>query len=77
MTQKIMTLREYINRASEEKKAIGHFNITNSDMLSGIISAAKEKNAPVIIGVSEGERDHMGIAQAVAIVKSYQKGKDG
>ena len=74
MTQKIMTLREYINRASEEKKAIGHFNITNSEMLSGIKKKKKEKNAPVIIGVSEGERDHMGIAQAVALVKSYRKG---
>ena len=67
-----MTYIETIKKAAEEKKAIGHFNISNLESLKGIMEAAKELNVPVIIGVSEGERDFIGIPQIVALVKSYK-----
>ena len=66
------SLREYIDEAREKGVSIGHFNISNLEALRGIFNAAKEKNLPVIIGVSEGERDFIGVKQAVALVKSLR-----
>ena len=63
-------MREYIAEAEEKKVAIGHFNISDSVGFWAVVNAAKKLNLPVIIGVSEGERDFIGIRQAVALVKS-------
>ena len=66
-------MKEYIFEAKEKKVAIGHFNISNLETLHGIFNAAKALNLPVIIGVSEGERDFIGVKQAVAVVKSFRE----
>lgn len=62
------TLREYIAEAEEKKVAIGHFNISDSLGFWAVINSAKKLNLPVIIGVSEGERDFIGIKQVKAMV---------
>ncbi|MDO8493271.1 MAG: class II fructose-bisphosphate aldolase [bacterium] len=67
-----MTLRETIKEAESKKIAIGHFNISTLDQLWSIYRAAKSLNVPVIIGVSEGERDFVGVRQAVLLVKSIR-----
>ena len=67
------TLREYISDFDKEGKAIGHFNISSLDALWGIFNAARNLDLPVIIGVSEGEEDYVGIEQAVALVKSLRE----
>jgi fructose-bisphosphate aldolase class II len=67
------SLREYIDEARDKGVALGHFNISNLEALRGIFNAAKEKNLPIIIGVSEGERDFIGVKQAVALVKSLRE----
>lgn len=67
------TLKEYIIEAKEKKVAIGHFNISNLEALKGIFEAARKLNLPVIIGVSEGERDFIGVKQAVTLVKSLRE----
>ncbi len=67
------TLREYVREAEEKKVAIGHFNISNLEGLWGVFRAAYSLNVPVIIGVSEGERDFMGVRQVKALVESLQK----
>lgn len=66
------TLREYVHEAMEKKVAIGHFNISNVEAFWGVVRAAKALDVPVIIGVSEGERDFLGIAQAKALVDSVR-----
>jgi fructose-bisphosphate aldolase, class II len=66
-------LKEIILEAESKKVAIGHFNISNTEGLWGVFNAAKSLNVPVIIGVSEGERDFIGVAQARALVDSLQK----
>ena len=66
-------LKEYILEAKKEKKAVGHFNISNLEGLKGIVSAARSLDLPVIIGVSEGERDFIGVKQAVALVRSLRE----
>lgn len=66
------SLREYVDEAREKGVAIGHFNISNLEALRGIFNAARERNLPIIIGVSEGERDFIGVKQIVALVKSLR-----
>lgn len=64
------TLVEYIKEAEEKAVAIGHFNISDSEGFKAVVEAAKELGVPVIIGVSEGERDFIGLEEAVALVKT-------
>lgn len=76
------TLRECLQEAVHAKTAIGHFNISNIDMLHGIlagratIAAETKQELPIIIGISEGERDWVGIAEAVAIIQMYRNEKN-
>lgn len=67
------SLREILNDARNKKQAVGHFNISTIEMLHGIVRSAVKCNAPVIIGVSEGERDFIGINEVVAFVNSLRK----
>jgi fructose-bisphosphate aldolase, class II len=66
------TLIECIKEAEEKKIAIGHFNISNLEGFWAVVNAAKKLEVPVIIGVSEGERDFMGVAQVKALVDSLR-----
>ncbi len=66
----ITNLRSCIEWAKENGVAIGHFNISNLETLRAIVTTAKELNVPVIIGVSEGERDAVGVSMARAMVAS-------
>ncbi len=66
------SLRECVMEAKSAGRAVGHFNISNLEGLWAIARAARELNVPVIIGVSEGERDFVGVKQAAALVKSLQ-----
>lgn len=66
------SLREYIHDAQVEKKAVGHFNFSNLEGLWAIAHAAKAVGVPVIVGVSEGEQEAVGLDQAVALVKTVR-----
>lgn len=70
------TLREYVADAQSKKVAIGHFNISNIEGLWGVFRAAQKLGVPVIIGVSEGERDFVGVRQAAALVRSLREQYD-
>ncbi len=67
------TLRQCLAEAVEGRWAIGHFNISNLETLWGIFRAARQRDLPVIIGVSEGERDFVGVRQVAALVKSLRE----
>jgi fructose-bisphosphate aldolase class II len=69
----MQTLKEVIYDAESRKVAVGHFNISNLEGLWAIFHAAKNLGVPVIIGLSEGERDFVGVRQAVALVKSIRE----
>lgn len=66
------TLDECIKEAEDKKKALGHFNISNLEMVWAIARIAKELETPVVIGVSEGERKFVGTKQIRAIVDSIR-----
>lgn len=69
----MISLRQVIKDAERKKVAVGHFNISTIDQLWAIYRAAKDLRVPVIIGVSEGERDFLGVRQAVALVQSIRE----
>jgi len=66
-------LRDYILEAHKNGVAIGHFNVSTIDGIWAVADAAQELKVPVIIGVSEGERDYVGVREVVAIVKSIRE----
>ncbi|MEK7192035.1 MAG: class II fructose-bisphosphate aldolase [Patescibacteria group bacterium] len=66
-------LREIIRKAENHGVAIGHFNISNLEMLKAIAETAAEFETPVIIGTSEGEREFIDVHEAVALVKGLQE----
>jgi ketose-bisphosphate aldolase len=67
------TLSQCIAVAHKKKVAIGHFNISNIEGFWAVIHGADKLGVPVIIGVSEGERDFIGIPQVVALIKTARK----
>ncbi len=62
------SLRHYIRQAEEKSVAIGHFNISDSEGFWAVVTAARALGVPVIIGVSEGERDFIGVEQVATMV---------
>lgn len=72
----MISYRDILKEAEEKKIAIGHFNISTVDALWGIFDAAKERNLPVLIGVSEGERDFIGIPEVVSLVRTIREEHD-
>src|SRR5258708_7290095 len=70
------TLREVLADADARRVAVGHFNISELAGLKGIFEAARELNLPVLIGVSEGEREFIGVKQAVAFIRSLRETYD-
>lgn len=67
------TLKETVLEAKDKGVAVGHFNISNMEAFHAVVETAKEMNVPVIIGLSEGERDFFGIHEAVALVKEKRE----
>ena len=66
------SLLDLLKQANEKKIAVGHFNISDIVALKAIFQAAQKLNLPVLIGVSEGEREFIGTSQAAALVSSLR-----
>lgn len=64
--------RELWQRSRAEKFAVGAFNVDNQETLIAILKAAKEKNAPVLVEVSQGEVDAIGLANLRDLVDNYK-----
>ncbi len=69
----MITLREAIKEAKSAKRAIGHFNISDSVGFWAVVRGAQKTGLPVIIGVSEGERDFIGLKALRALVDSVNQ----
>lgn len=67
------SLRDYVASARQNKVAIGHFNVSTLDGVFAVADAAQGLKLPVIVGVSEGERDYTGVRVIAAIVKSLRE----
>lgn len=67
------SLQQILTDADRQKTAVGHFNISDLVALKAAYSAARELNVPVLIGVSEGEREFIGVHEIAALVGSIRK----
>lgn len=56
----LVNLKIMLQKAKEGKYAVGQFNINNLEWTKAILTAAEEKQSPVILGVSEGAAKYMG-----------------
>ncbi len=65
-------LRDALVEADRTRVAIGHFNVSELTAVHAIVGAARALDVPVIIGVSEGERDFFGVEQVAAVVHSLR-----
>jgi fructose-bisphosphate aldolase class II len=70
------TLQQVLAEADDRHVAIGHFNISDLVALKAVYLAAKELSVPVLVGVSEGERDFIGVRQIAVLVRSIRE-QDG
>lgn len=67
------TLREVLHDAEARRVAVGHFNISDLIGLKAVFEAARTARTPVVIGVSEGERQFIGVRQVAALVASLRE----
>ena len=67
----MITLRERVAEFRSQGKALGHFNISDSNQLKAVADAAKESNVPVIVGLSEGEREFFPLEAARLLITMY------
>lgn len=72
MRQNCERARAAMQRARQQKFAIGAFNIDNQETLIAIAKAAKAKNAPVMVEVSQGEVDALGLENVRDMVDNYK-----
>ncbi|MCX6725293.1 MAG: class II fructose-bisphosphate aldolase [Candidatus Saccharibacteria bacterium] len=64
--------RAAIARARAEHFALGAFNLDNQETLIAVVRAAKAKNAPVLVEVSKGEVDALGLDNVRDMVDNYK-----
>lgn len=73
MRQNCMKARATMARARNEYFALGAFNIDNQETLIAVARAAKKFHAPVMVEVSQGEVEAMGLDNIRDMVDNYKK----
>jgi fructose-bisphosphate aldolase class II len=68
-----MNARQLMARAKAEKFAVGAFNLDNQETLIAVARAAKKLNSPVLVEVSQGEVEALGLANVRDMVDNYKK----
>jgi len=66
------TLRETLAEAEQNHTAVGHFNVSDLVTLRAVFETARGLKLPVLVGVSEGEREFMGVRQVADVVQSIR-----
>lgn len=65
--------RDLMERARAEKFAVGAFNLDNQETLKAVVRAAIAKNSPVLVEVSKGEVDALGLENIRDMVDNYKQ----
>lgn len=65
--------RHLMQRSRAQKFAVGAFNIDNQETLIAIALAADKLNAPVLVEVSQGEVEAMGLENIRDLVDNYRE----
>jgi ketose-bisphosphate aldolase len=69
----MLSLRNTIQLAEESGQAVGHFNVSDLVLLKAVFISARDLNTPVLVGVSEGEREFIGVQQIAVLVRSLRE----
>jgi fructose-bisphosphate aldolase class II len=72
MTETIRRARDLMARSRAQKFAVGAFNVDNQETLLAIARAARAKRAPVLVEVSHGEVEVIGLANMRSLVDNYR-----
>ena len=72
MAGSIERARELMERSRRERFAVGAFNVDNQETLLAIARAAQVKSSPVLVEVSQGEVDAIGLANLRDLVDNYR-----
>jgi len=67
------SLRKAIREARKNKQALLHCNVASFEQLKAVAQTAVRLDVPMIVGVSEGERDYLGVLQIRSLVSSYNE----
>lgn len=65
--------RNLMQRARDEKFAVGAFNLDNQETLIAVAKAAQKTHSPVLVEVSKGEVDAIGLENVRDMVDNYKK----
>lgn len=65
--------RELMQRSREEGFAVGAFNLDNQETLKAVVRAAVSKQSPVLVEVSQGEVDAIGLDNIRDMVDNYKQ----
>lgn len=63
--------RDLMDRSRSEKFAVGAFNLDNQDVLKAVARAAVAKNSPVLVEISHGEAESLGLDNVRDMVDNY------
>jgi fructose-bisphosphate aldolase class II len=72
MTENVRRARELMERSRAERFAVGAFNVDNQETLVAIARAAQVKASPVLVELSHGEVQAIGLANIRAMVDNYK-----
>ena len=67
----LVTLKELLDQAKIEHKAVGAFNGTTLEAIRGIIQAAEELNCPVILQHAQSHDDIIDLEEIGPVMKYY------
>src|SRR6266702_136119 len=65
--------RELMQRSRGQHFAVGAFNVDNQETLIAICNAAKKLQSPVLVEVSKGEVDAIGLGNMRDMVNNYKR----
>ena len=66
----LITTKEMFAKALVSDYAVGAFNVNNMEIIQGLVDAAKEENAPLILQVSAGARKYARPAYLTKLVEA-------
>ncbi len=72
MRENSAAARELMKRARAEKFGVGAFNLDNQETLKAVARAAVAKKAPVLVEVSHGEVESLGLENIRDMVDNYK-----
>lgn len=73
MRKNCQAARNLMARSRQEHFAVGAFNLDNQETLIAVTKAAAKKNSPVMVEVSQGEVEAIGIENVRDMVDNYRE----